>query len=837
MQPASSDAQGPSPSRRRSRYTSSPVPSSGGSGINKRAKFSTTEAAAAEASSRRKKSMPPDTVDMSQMSSLPSSLPSSSPSVFQPYSGARRLVIKNLRTSASADRDAQVQQHYERTHRDLRDALDAVFSSCKPAVPLERLYRGVEDLCRRGDADKVYRTLRESMDTHVRTVILPRIERSARTSTMETASRLLSEWQTWNTQMILVRSTFSYLDRTYLLREKLPSINDLTISYFKKMAFPAQGPAYAHSTGKKTVTAMCELIQSDRTGEGFDAALLKGCLRMLYVLNVYVKYFEPVFLELSEPFFRDFVDSHATSSLKAYIQACESLLTKEHYRCLEFAVESATERQLMDTAHAITINDYTGKLLDADSMAKLLASKDVDSMKGLYQLLCLSGIQKQLRQPWTDYIRGAVSQVIGDKERGDEMVVRLLDLRRSLDLMIRDAFSQDDELLYSMREAFGSMMNDRKVAGCWDIGTSKIGEMIAKHIDMLLRGGLKALPTSLLSDVKDRAAAEKEGQASTADEDAELNRQLDQALELFRFIEGKDTFEAFYKKHLARRLLLSRSASQDAERSMLAKLRGECGANFTHNLEQMFKDQELTRDEMEAYEEWCRGGGPDRKPLVDLHVMVLSAAAWPSYPDVQLSLPDEVATETERFDAFYKNKHTGRILSWKHSLAQCVLKAKFPKGARELVVSAYQAAVLLLFNSVPNDGALGYDQISKSTGLRGGDLDRTLQSLACAKVRVLSKYPKGREVGESDTFTFNRAFYEAKYRIKINQIQQKETREENKATHERIAQDRRFETQAAIVRIMKSRKTMTHPDLQAEVINMTKKRGSVEPAAIKKEIE
>ena len=65
----------------------------------------------------------------------------------------------------------------------------------------------------------------------------------------------------------------------------------------------------------------------------------------------------------------------------------------------------------------------------------------------------------------------------------------------------------------------------------------------------------------------------------------------------------------------------------------------------------------------------------------------------------------------------------------------------------------------------------------------------------------------------------------------------KETKEENKATHERITQDRRFETQAAIVRIMKSRKTMGHAELVAEVINLTKKRGSVEPSAIKKEIE
>lgn len=36
---------------------------------------------------------------------------------------------------------------------------------------------------------------------------------------------------------------------------------------------------------------------------------------------------------------------------------------------------------------------------------------------------------------------------------------------------------------------------------------------------------------------------------------------------------GKDVFEAFYKKDLAKRLLVGKSASVDAEKSMLSKLK------------------------------------------------------------------------------------------------------------------------------------------------------------------------------------------------------------------------------------------------------------------------
>jgi cullin-4 len=48
-------------------------------------------------------------------------------------------------------------------------------------------------------------------------------------------------------------------------------------------------------------------------------------------------------------------------------------------------------------------------------------------------------------------------------------------------------------------------------------------------------------------------------------------------------------FEAFYKKDLAKRLLLGRSASMDAEKLMISKLKTSCGGNFTANIEGMFR--------------------------------------------------------------------------------------------------------------------------------------------------------------------------------------------------------------------------------------------------------
>lgn len=38
-------------------------------------------------------------------------------------------------------------------------------------------------------------------------------------------------------------------------------------------------------------------------------------------------------------------------------------------------------------------------------------------------------------------------------------------------------------------------------------------------------------------------------------------------------VQGKDVFEAFYKKDLAKRLLLGKSASVDSEKAMISRLK------------------------------------------------------------------------------------------------------------------------------------------------------------------------------------------------------------------------------------------------------------------------
>ena len=78
-----------------------------------------------------------------------------------------------------------------------------------------------------------------------------------------------------------------------------------------------------------------------------------------------------------------------------------------------------------------------------------------------------------------------------------------------------------------------------------------------------------------------------------------------------RYLQEKDVFERYYKAHMAKRLLAGRATSDDAERSMLVKLKTECGYQFTSKLESMFTDIRTSRDTMQARGSDARAGGSD----------------------------------------------------------------------------------------------------------------------------------------------------------------------------------------------------------------------------------
>ena len=65
---------------------------------------------------------------------------------------------------------------------------------------------------------------------------------------------------------------------------------------------------------------------------------------------------------------------------------------------------------------------------------------------------------------------------------------------------------------------------------------------------------------------------------------------------VFKYIEDKDVFQTFYSKMLAKRLVQQISASDDAEASMISKLKQACGYEYTNKLQRMFQVRRRTSD-------------------------------------------------------------------------------------------------------------------------------------------------------------------------------------------------------------------------------------------------
>ena len=93
----------------------------------------------------------------------------------------------------------------------------------------------------------------------------------------------------------------------------------------------------------------------------------------------------------------------------------------------------------------------------------------------------------------------------------------------------------------------------------------------------------------------------------------------------------------------------------------------------------------------------------------------------------------------------------------------------------------------------------------------------TLKSLCMGKVRVIVRNKEGAkddasstQISEADVFRWKEDFKHKMMRIKINTIQVQETVEENDSVLEAVMRDRQYQTDAAIVRIMKSRRSLTH---------------------------
>uniref|UniRef100_A0A673G0P9 Cullin-4A n=1 Tax=Sinocyclocheilus rhinocerous TaxID=307959 RepID=A0A673G0P9_9TELE len=681
----------------------------------------------------------------------------------------------------------------EDTWMKLRDAVSAIQNSTSIKYNLEELYQAVENLCSYKVSPVLYKQLRQVCEDHVQAQIHQfREYPSSSLDSLLFLKRMNRCWQDHCSQTIMIRSIFLFLDRTYILQNSLlPSIWDTGLELFRTHIV-SDGAVQS-----RTVEGILEQIERERNGETVDRSLLRSLLGMLSDLQVYKDSFEQRFLtETNRLYAAEGQRLMQERDVPEYLHHVARRLEEENDRVISY-LDQSTQKPLITTVEKQLLGEHLNAILQK-GLWMLLDENRVCELMLLYELLNkVKGGLTALLQAWRDYIKSFGGEIVSSPEKDKEMVQELLDFKDKMDHVTQRCFQRNDTFINAMKEAFESFINKRP---------NKPAELIAKYVDSKLRAGNKE-------------ATEEE-----------LERILDKIMIIFRFIHGKDVFEAFYKKDLAKRLLVGKSASVDAEKSMLSKLKHECGAAFTSKLEGMFKDMELSKDIMIQFKQYMQNQSDPSN--IELTVNILTMGYWPSYTPMDVHLPAEMVKLQEVFKLFYLGKHSGRKLQWQPTLGHAVLKTEFKEGKKELQVSLFQTLVLLMFNE---SDECSVEEIRAATGIEDGELKRTLQSLACGKARVLNKMPRGKDVEDADCFHFNSDFRHKLFRIKINQIQMKETVEEQVSTTERVFQDRQYQIDAAVVRIMKMRKTLSHNLLVSELYNQLK--FPVKPADLKKRIE
>ncbi len=715
----------------------------------------------------------------------------------------------------------------EETWKKLQGAVLAIYSENPVSASREDLYRAAEDMCMHKMSQRLYLNLKQEFETQTRKVMEQMIDvLNNATGTTETSfiAKFEALWSSHCDQCLAIRSIFLYLDRTYVLQNAgstgIRSLWDMAVVLFR------DNLAAVPDVQKRIVDSVLALIRGERNGESMNRPLVRKVLRVFTTLGIYRNIFEHLFLEKSKLFYAaDGVRRMSEMAIPDYLGHVQKRLNEEAERVMTY-LDPSTRLPLLRLLETQLLQKHVDNMLEK-GFDNLLDKNRVDDLSLMHNLFNrVDGVDAE-RNAFSKYIKKTGEKIVNAKDQDKQMVQSLLDLKDKLDLILLKAFNKEETFTYALKGAFEYFINIRQ---------NRPAEMLAKYVDQRLRtgrvnvtnnrannsnsGSVSAAATTTTTTTTTTSTTAVDREIAAMGGDDEMETVLNRVMVLFRYINGKDVFEAFYKKDLAKRLLLNKSSSFDLEKSMISKLKTECGASFTTKLEGMFKDMTLSVETMQSFQ--VSKEAKEYSNELDMHVHVLRTGFWPTYPPMEMKLPEKVSNAQKVFQSFYGEKYQGRKLYWQHSLATCVVKGKFPRSSHEFNVSLFQASILLLFNNLKEGDKITFKEIKELVGIEEKELKRTLQSLACAKIRPIKKRPKGKEVKEDDYFIVAHDFKNARFKLKINQIQVKETKEENKETNEKVFRDRLHQADACIVRIMKTRKTLSHSDLMSETLNQIK---------------
>ncbi|XP_050062014.1 cullin-3-like isoform X2 [Aphis gossypii] len=711
----------------------------------------------------------------------------------------------------------------------LKNAIQEIQKKNNSGLSFEELYRNAYTMVLLKHGERLYTGMKEAVIYHLENKVREDVLKALNNNFLQV---LNVAWNDHQTSMVMIRDILMYMDRVYVKHNEVDNVYNLGLVLFRDLIV-----RYGYIRDHLRMTLL-NMIKLERKGEVVDRIAIKNACQMLMILGitgrvVYEEDFEKPFLEQSAEFYKmesqKFLDENSAC---IYIRKVESRIIEESDRAKHY-LDDSTESRIVEVIEVELIKRNMKTIVEMENsgVVHMLKNNKIDDLACMYKLLSrVSDGLKTMSDCVSQYLREIGKSLVQEENINSNAISyiqSLLDLKDRFNFFLVHSFNNDKMFKQMIAADFEYFFNIN----------SKSPEYLSLFIDEKLKKGVRGLT------------------------EIDIELVLDKAMVIFRFLQEKDVFERYYKQHLAKRLLLNKSVSNDNEKNMISKLKTECGCQFTSKLEGMFKDMSISNTIMEEFKEYAANSSNRYLHAVDLTVRVLTTGFWPTHALSKCNVPLVPRSAFAEYRLFYLGKHNGRQLTLQPQLGSADLNAVFYGPRRPendlstsvsssisslnlsserkhiIQVSTYQMCILLLFNTHEK---LTFEDIRSETDIPDKDLIRALQSLALGKPsqRILLKTPKCKEIELTHEFCVNEFFTSKLHRVKIQTVAAKgETEPERKETRSKVDEDRKHEIEAAIVRVMKSRKKMNHNTLVLEVIEQLRVRFLPSPVIIKKRIE
>ncbi|GAA5816112.1 hypothetical protein MFLAVUS_009635 [Mucor flavus] len=687
-----------------------------------------------------------------------------------PVLSDKKLIVYDLKV----ERPDLPVDYEENAWNRLKIAIHAIQQNQPSPESLEVLYQLCENICQYEKSQKLYELLYEECRRY--TEIQFEILANDTTQGVDYLRTVHLLWKSYCDQMSQIRCLFLYLDRTYIASTTTGSIWNMAMQLFRENYIKYD------EVWQKVLKSILELIRLERTGEKVDEQFLQSNIRMLMDLELYHTSFEQQLLEETRVFYDQEGDRLVESiNIFDYLQHISTRVHQESILRVKSYFDKSTKSHLQSIVETELLTKRVGHILDKCFSyfqgLDFFQESDYDKFSLLYRLLQKVDKLEICAKYFTSYVKTKGSFILCEHINVQEKMSKLSAFESQTDEVVDHSFEGDEQFVDGLKDGTEYFINLR---------ANNAIKLLAKYTDSILR-------------------SEKF--------DEEL---LDKGMFIFRNLQGKDEFEVLYKRDLAKRLLLN-VTNKTAEKTMLSRMKKECGAGYTGKLEGMVKDIEKSDELMNEFNT-IHSVSP--LPL-NFNVNLLTNGFWPSYVPVNLNLPPMFHQVQNAYTEFYMTKFSKRILTWQNSLSVCKVNANYPLGTKRITLTLLQTIVLLLFNDTTRY-SLSFKDILACTQLDELELRRTLVSLSCREYKLLKKNPEGDDIESSDQFSFNHDFATEKTQLKMTTATLSEVIEKNSTMNTTVLFAREQQVDAVIVRIMKAKTNATHGLLLSEVTRLVK---------------